>query len=62
MDLEALWGPSCYLMFLTPSEAKTWFNYPKNTIMFIKKQQKICSHDKLLASTKAHCQGCQLKC
>jgi hypothetical protein len=56
--LEALWGPSCYVMFSTPSKVETWFDYPKNTIVFIKKQLIIYSFDKLLASTKAHCQGC----
>ncbi len=60
MDLKAMWGPSCYVMFSTPSEVETWFDYLKNTIVFIKKQRKICSLDKLLASTKVHCQGCQI--
>jgi hypothetical protein len=58
--LEALWGPSCYVMFSTFLEVKTWFNYLKNAILFIKKQPRIYNLDKLLASTKAHCQGCQI--
>jgi hypothetical protein len=58
--LEALWGPSCYVMFSTPLEVETWPDYPKNTIVFIKKQPKIYSLDKLLASTKVHRQGCQI--
>ncbi len=60
MDLEALWRPNCYVMFSTPLEVKRWFDYPKNTIMFIKKQPRICNLDKLLASRKAHCQGYQI--
>jgi len=39
VEMEALWGPSCFVMFLTTSEVETWFNYSKNTIMFIKKNQ-----------------------
>ncbi len=60
MDLEALRGPNCYVMFSTASEVETWLDYPKNTIMFIKKQPIICSLDKLIASTKAHREGCEI--
>jgi hypothetical protein len=46
--LKALWGPSCYVMFSTLLEVERWLDYPKNTIVFIKKNL-----DKLLVSTKA---------
>jgi len=59
-DLETLWRPSCYVMFSTPSEVETWLNYPRNTRVFIKKQPRIRNFNKLLASTKAHCQGCKI--
>jgi hypothetical protein len=55
VDLEALRGPSCYFMFSTSLEVKTWFDYSRNKIMFIKKQPRIYSLNKLLASIKAHC-------
>ncbi len=59
MDLEVLCGPSCYVMFSTPLEIETWLDYAKNTVVFIKKP-RICRLDKLLASIKAHCQGCHI--
>jgi hypothetical protein len=58
--LKALWRPSCYVVFSTSLKVETWFDYPKNTIMLIKKQPKIYSLDKLLGLAKARTQGCQI--
>jgi hypothetical protein len=60
VDLEALWGPSCYVMFLTPSQVEAWLDCLRNIIVFIKKQPRICSLDKLLALINVNRQGCQI--
>jgi hypothetical protein len=60
VDFGSFVRAKCYVMFSTPLEVETSFDYPKNTIMFIKKQPIIYNLDKLLASKKAHRQGCQI--
>ncbi len=50
---KALWGPSYDVMFSTSLEVERWLDYPKNTIVFIKKRPRIYNLDKLLVSIKA---------
>jgi hypothetical protein len=40
VDLEVLWGPSCCVMFSTPSKVETWFDYSRNTTVIFKKTTK----------------------
>ncbi len=47
MDLEALWGLGCYVIFSTPSKAKTWFDYSRSGGLEVH-QQNVVSSDQTI--------------